>query len=91
MRTLKAAKLIANVYEHDPVGGNAHIVVDDWNVEDHHIDFCLECCDRNTRQDIEKLKAERDCLLFLIGLSIPERYSALAIHDGIIKPNQGRD
>lgn len=34
-------KLLDAVYEENPVGGHAHIVVDDMNLEDHWIDECL--------------------------------------------------
>lgn len=32
---------IYKVYEYNGAGGNAHIVLDDWNLEDTHIDWCL--------------------------------------------------
>ena len=38
----RAEKLIARVYEHGSVGGNLHIVIDDWNIEDEHIKFCIK-------------------------------------------------
>jgi hypothetical protein len=42
-RTKKGAELIEALYisEDGGVGGYAHIVVDDWNLEDGNIDSCL--------------------------------------------------
>lgn len=34
--------LIAQIYARHPVGGALHIVLDDWNVKDHHITWCIE-------------------------------------------------
>lgn len=38
-----AALAIAEVYEHSCVGGNLHIVLDDWNIEDGNLEFCRQC------------------------------------------------
>jgi hypothetical protein len=38
-----AAAAIAEVYEHSCVGGNLHIVLDDWNLEDGNLEFCDGC------------------------------------------------
>ena len=35
-----AAAAVAEVYEHSCVGGNLHIVLDDWNLEDGSLAFC---------------------------------------------------
>ncbi len=40
-----AAKAVAEVYEHCSSGGNLHIVLDDWNVEDDNLEFCSSCID----------------------------------------------
>jgi hypothetical protein len=34
--------VIAQIYAVDGVGGALHIVLDDLNVEDHHITWCIE-------------------------------------------------
>jgi hypothetical protein len=31
------------VYDREIVGGNCHIVVDDGNIKNHHIMFCIDC------------------------------------------------
>ena len=40
-RTERAAFLIEKVYEYSLVGGNCHIVTDDWNIDDDSIFWCL--------------------------------------------------
>jgi len=81
---LKAAKLIGEVYEHSAVGGNAHIVLDDWNLEKHHIDWCLSEAGNFHEAGPEQLKAEKDCLQALQAMSLRKRASALALHEGLI-------
>jgi hypothetical protein len=87
-RTIKAAELIQTVYDSEDgeAGGYAHIVVDDWNLDDSDIDFCL-----NTKGSLpeETATACVECLNFLKALSYEERVSAMAIHSGHIKINQG--
>lgn len=38
-----AVPLIAEVYGYSCVGGNLHIVLDDWNIEDGNLEFCSGC------------------------------------------------
>jgi len=38
-----AVPLIAAVYELACTGGNLHIVLDDWNIEDGNLEFCSQC------------------------------------------------
>lgn len=38
-----AVPLIEAVYDLACTGGNLHIVLDDWNVEDGNLDFCDQC------------------------------------------------
>jgi hypothetical protein len=40
-----AAVAAADVYEYSGAGGNLHIVLDDWNVEDSNLEFCSACID----------------------------------------------
>jgi hypothetical protein len=83
--TLEAAKLIEEVFEWSSGGGNLHIVIDDWNLDDDSLDFC----DTEIRTDDpscdEKLEAERKCLDALRKMTLEERASTLAIHDEFIK------
>ncbi len=80
----EAAALVAKVYESSVVGGNAHIVLDDWNIEDDSIDWCLETALRTNihEHSAEELAVERQCLEALKALGLKERASALALHDG---------
>ncbi len=82
--TEKAAKLIAMVYEGAGAGGNAHIVVDDFNIKDRSIDWCLEVAIVENKFDTEpeQLAVERECLEAMKALTISERASALAIYEG---------
>jgi len=36
----EVVKVIEEVYSYSCVGGNLHIVLDDWNLEDHSLAFC---------------------------------------------------
>jgi hypothetical protein len=40
-----ATASVALVYEHSCVGGNLHIVLDDWNLDDGNLAFCEGCID----------------------------------------------
>lgn len=84
--TKHAANLIGAIYEFNCVGGNAHIVLDDFNIEDSNIDWCLnEALNTNVHGHSEiQLQSERECLTALKGLTVEERASALAIHNGWI-------
>lgn len=85
--TKEAAALVNRVYDFSIVGGNAHIVVDDWNLEDNNIRWCLDTALTENHHEActEQLIAERDCLEALLALSENERASAMAIHAGFIK------
>jgi len=83
--TTSVAKMIDHVYDFSEVGGNAHIVVDDFNLEDDNIDFCLQQIKKNPFHDEkEQLDAEKQCLLALRQMSRDERASAMAIHEGYL-------
>jgi hypothetical protein len=83
--TRKCAELVAELYEFSFVGGNCHIVTDDWNLEDEHIQWCLKSVLDNKYEDTpEQLAVEKKLLELLASMSIEERASSLAIHDGFI-------
>lgn len=85
-RTIKAAELINAIYESEDggTGGYAHIVVDDWNLEDGSIDFSLNAISEGDLA-ADTANACNECLTFLKTLTYEERCSALAINDGFIK------
>lgn len=78
-KTIKAAELINEIYytEDGGAGGNAHLVVDDWNLDDSSIDYCIK--DRQNDIAEETIEACDKCLQFLKTLSMEERHSAMAI------------
>lgn len=86
--TQAAAALVAKVYEFSMVGGNAHIVVDDWNLEDSHIRWCLDTALTENAHEAgkEQIAAEKACLEALLALNPAERASVMALHDGFIDP-----
>lgn len=81
-KTKEAAILIGNVDEF----GNAHIVVSDWNMEDHNIDWCIKANEENENEiNDEDVINTRLCLIALKQLTIEERYSAMAIYNNYIE------
>lgn len=82
--TIEAARLISSIYDFSLSGGYAHIVVDDWNLEDSHIDFCFRYMETVEDADEVLLGVTRRALRRLKDLSMDERVSALAIHEGFV-------
>lgn len=77
----KAAALAARVYEFSCVGGNLHVQLDDWNLDDEFFD------DPPTLHDDvgpEQMRAEQDCLAAFKALSCSDRHVALALADGYL-------
>lgn len=93
--TKRVAELCGQLYEIAPVGGNCHIVTDDWNLEDSHIEFCRqqvanggwpdELTGENYNYDPAQLAIERELLELMAPMSEAERASALGIWDGFVK------
>lgn len=81
--TLLAAKLIERVYGFSEMGGNLHIHLDDWNIEDEYFDEFK--VDRHDSSE-DQVRAERECFWILKLMTLPERASALAIAHGYIQP-----
>ena len=79
-RVLAAAAMTARVYEFSGAGGGLHCQVDDWNLDDEHFDK-YEPDDYVTA---DQALAERRCFDALKALSVAERHTALAIHDGYL-------
>lgn len=94
----RASELCRQLYEFSCVGGNCHIVTDDWNLEDHHIAFCVDQVaaggwfDERTGEthndDPAQLAVEKELLNLLLPMSIAERASALAMWDEFFKPSE---
>lgn len=93
-KTLAAQPLISAVYEASCVGGNLHIVLDDFNIDDEDVEACVKFIDEWDRDHPEgfdaKLSiyrdtaAERECIAAFRAMTVDERASALAIHDGYV-------
>ena len=64
--------------------------MDDFNIEDHHIDYCLdEGLELNIHNhNAEELEIERKLLILFRVFSEKERVSALAIHEGWVKVDE---
>jgi hypothetical protein len=95
-KTLALKSLAERVYDFCPVGGNLHIVLDDWNLEDDNLAFCRGVItrvragqpDKYDDTNPEQVAAEDECLTALEAMTEEERYSALAIWDGYLVPGQ---
>ena len=77
----EAIALIAEVYLHSDVGGGLHVVVDDWNLEDHHIASLLVAVEGTHIFDSQGA-AEVACAKALLAMSLEERATALALFEG---------
>ena len=77
VRSIQAA--IQSVYNEHCTGGNLHIAIDDWNLEDHY----LEWIENEWAIEHPLTIAERNCLEKLKVMNIKERFSALALYDGM--------
>lgn len=80
-KTIRAADLVEDLYEFAGAGGNCHIVTDDWNLEDEHIQWCLTkgLANNVVEHTADQIAVERELLELLASMSLPERASALAI------------
>lgn len=86
-RVQAAVKALVELDETFSSGGYAHIVTDDYNVEDHHIDLCVKDAEAKTPpwNEFSDGTLELAALRAMKALTIPERYSALARRDGYVK------
>lgn len=74
--TQAAAKLVEAVYDEDMMGGRLHVVLDDFNIEDEHLEGLYDASNAT--------KAERECYEAFKALTVDERASALALWEGWI-------
>lgn len=86
-RTKRAADLVCAIYDHPHAGagGNAHCVVDDWNLRDSDIESVIREPPFIAESTFEQLQAEMRCMLALKALTLDERYSAMALADGALR------
>ena len=86
-KTIKGVELVKQIYSYNLVGSNCHIVLDDFNIEDSDIDWCLnESLDKNIHGSTKKqLEIERECLELFRYMTLGERASTLAMVEGWIE------
>lgn len=87
-KTKTAADLIKKLYQHPDcmAGGYAHIVTDDWNLEDYNIQSSISAAEKGEYDWINE-EGRQLCLQTLHSLkplTENERYSALALVHGFI-------
>lgn len=87
-KTRAAAALIARVFEFSDVSGNLHAQLDDCNMGDQHFfgEFKQYLDPKLTWPG--QIEAERECYAALKALTVEERWSALAIHEGWVDIGQ---
>lgn len=64
-----AVPLVEAVYGESRFGGNLHIILDDWNIEDDDLAYC---------RGLELTPAEDDCLTAFEAMSQKQRAACLA-------------
>ena len=81
-KTQAALMLVMQVYDAvgGGAGGNLHIVLDDWNIEDDSIYYCLSGYGERSFDDIPTI-IERACGGAFLDMTIQERASVLAKFD----------
>lgn len=86
-KTRAAAALIKELYLSHVVGGYLHIVTDDMNCEQDHIDSCIKNMDKTGGRwlDYEPTDIERRCGAALQDMTDEERISSIAIWEGWIE------
>lgn len=86
---VKAAALIRQVYQFAPTGGRCHIVVDDWNLSDSCVRFCVDEVAKDEANGVkdQQIIAERALLDLLVTMPERERAVGLALYDGFVRLN----
>lgn len=90
-KTEAAAVLVQQVYDAigGGMGGSLHIVLDDWNLEDDSINWCLTQFDEckvsfeDKTFNVGLTDLEQACAAAFLGMSMEERASTLAKFDGM--------
>lgn len=87
--TKETVKAIRELYGYAAAGGGAHVVTDDWNLDDEDIDFCLNNQDGEYLRDKpEEAKVTLKVLTLLRTMTESQRATVLGIRDGFIKPEE---
>lgn len=84
--------LIKAIYRYHPCGGHCHIVLDDWNLGDSSIQFCIDWIGKARLsypdaviedQGEGMLVAEMACMQIMMQMNEAQRATALAIAEGM--------
>lgn len=78
----EAAALVQEVYLFAPTGGNLHIVLDDFNLNNDDLAFCQRRIESADYSREEWRQVERKCCEAMMGLDRQGRASAIALAFG---------
>lgn len=67
-KIIKASIKIKEIFNISPIGGGLHLIIDQWNLEDEHLNNNWELTEK-----------EEECLKLLKEMKLEERASCLAI------------
>jgi hypothetical protein len=73
MKFSAVKKMMEQLYERSSVGCCLHITTDDGNLEDHHVQFCIEEAQRTGHPSCERLARE------ILAMDMPSRAKLLGI------------
>ena len=88
--TATGVRLAREVYKQPRggAGGNLHIVLDDWNLEDDSIQWCMDTSEIVTpggTWDTALTPIERECAEHFLKMTMEERGTVLGILDGLVQ------
>ncbi len=75
-------------------GGNLHIVLDDWNLENDNIRYCMDTNEivlPGRTIDTTLTPVERECAEHFLTMSMDERGSVLAVLDNYVGESDPED
>jgi len=77
----KTKNLIHEIYQFNAVGANCHIVLDDGNIEDEHIQWCLDVAvvENYHKSTPSQLETEKQVLKLLLSMTMEERSDLLDV------------
>lgn len=82
------ARYLARLLPEASDAGPLHIVVADWNLEDHNIKFCFDEAEKalNATNPYERSQAQigRTICVIMSALPIEQRHAAMALADGYL-------
>lgn len=76
-----AADLVDRIYDTTACGDNAHIVTDDWNIQDENIQFVID----SVRDGVDPKESDQlvmSAMQAMLPLTIQERATALGLACG---------